>query len=188
MDYMMFPGQYLEVSGRQSLSERFDAIRRNYGRKRAMVEAGLDDWFCSDPYQLGNWPEVFTPIEYALWFEIRGRGLDLWPQLPVDRFFVDFGNPVAKVAIECDGKEWHKDSAKDQERDNKLERMGWMVLRIPGWQCNRRILDRHEAADAGIEDFEQWRDLKTPYTSLEMARERLEAGKQRARKSMATEA
>jgi very-short-patch-repair endonuclease len=172
-----FPGEFLEVNGRMEIGERFRAIKHNYRRKQAMVDAGLSEWFKGDPYEIANWPSIFTPIEYSLWFDIRGTGMDLWPQLPVGRYFVDFGNPVAKIAIECDGKQWHQDKIKDQERDEDLENMGWEVVRIPGWQCNARILTRQEAEEKGIEDYEEWRDLRTPHTSLCMARERLEWAK-----------
>jgi hypothetical protein len=71
----------------------------------------------------------------------------LWPQLPVDRFFVDFGNPIAKVALECDGAQWH-DEAKDARRDAILHELGWKVWRAPGWRCNRGM----ERPD----DFPEW--------------------------------
>jgi hypothetical protein len=40
-------------------------------------------------------------------FEGDSVALVLYPQYPVGRYFVDFGNPVHKVAIECDGARWH---------------------------------------------------------------------------------
>lgn len=179
--YFDFPGSWLPVHGRLPLRERFQNIRANYRRHQAMVDAGLLGWFDSDPYEVGDWPSVFTPIENALWCDIRMYGLDLWPQFPVGRFFVDFGNPVAKVAIECDGAEWHQDQAKDAARDQELESMGWQVIRIPGWQCVKRILDREEAEDRGIEDWGRWNDENTPYTSLMLAKELLDGPKRRAR-------
>jgi very-short-patch-repair endonuclease len=175
-----FPGQFLPV-GRVPLRERFNNIRANYQRHQKMVDAGISSWFDDDPYELGEWLQIFTPIEFSLWQDIRGYGLDLWPQLPVGRFFVDFGNPVARVAIECDGKQWHRDKAKDAARDQELEEMGWRVIRIPGWQCNARILDSEEAEMRGIEDREQWNDERTPYTSLMLAKEYLDGPKQHAR-------
>lgn len=181
MAYFEFPGQFLPVHGRLELSERFRNIRANYRRHQAMVDAQLSDWFDDDPYELGNWLTVFTPIEFSLWQDIRSRGLDLWPQLPVGRFFVDFGNPVAKVAIECDGRQWHQDAAKDAARDQELEAMGWTVIRIPGWQCNSRILDAEDAELRGIEDREAWNDQRTPLTSLLLAKELLDGPKQCAR-------
>lgn len=178
--YFNFPGEFLSLRGLE-LSERFKAIRANYRRHQAMVDAGLSDWFDGDPYEVGDWLQIFTPIEYALWQDIRCYGLDLWPQLPVGRFFVDFGNPVAKVAIECDGKQFHMDKAKDAARDQELEAMGWEVIRIPGWQCNARILDRDEAELRGVDDRERWNDERTPYTSLMLAKGYLDGPKECAR-------
>ena len=50
-------------------------------------------------------------------------------------FFVDFANPKAKVAIECDGEAYHRDKAKDAYRDAKLSGLGWAVYRISGKDC-----------------------------------------------------
>lgn len=172
-----FPGEYLEVRPGMSLSERFNRIKHNYRRKQAMVDAKLDDWFRSDPYEVAYWPALFTPIEESLWSDIRRWSLDLWPQLPVGRFFVDFGNPVARIAVECDGLEWHKDKAKDCRRDQALGEMGWTVVRIPGYQCNTEILSESEAEyEKGIDpdEYEAWRDHKTPYTSLLIIKDRLQ--------------
>jgi len=183
-----FPGEFRDVHKGLSLSERFNAIRHNYRRKQAMVDAGIDDWFRSDPYEIANWMAIFTPIESSLWCDIRGRGLDLWPQLPVGRFFVDFGNPVSRIAVECDGKEWHQDAAKDCARDQELEAMGWEVVRIPGWMCNRPILTFSEAQEKhGLEDdeYEEWLDRETPHTSLCIVKDRLEFGKRASQRRYA---
>lgn len=185
---LTFPGEFLEVRAGMELGERFRRIKHNYRRKQAMVDAGIDDWFHSDPYEIADWMSVFTPIESALWCDIRGRGLDLWPQLPVGRFFVDFGNPVSRIAVECDGKEWHQDAAKDCARDQELEAMGWEVVRIPGWMCNRPILTRSEAQDKhGIEEdeYESWLDRETPHTSLCIVKDRLASGRRKSERRYA---
>ena len=127
---------YLDVRPGMTLSDRFEAIKHNYKLFQSLVDEGLDSWMRGDPYEVGNWAALFTPIEAAAWHDIRAAGLPLWPQLPVGRFFVDFGNPVAKIALECDGKEWH-DERKDAKRDQILNEMGWKVFRAPGWQCKR---------------------------------------------------
>lgn len=77
-----------------------------------------------------------TPIEWAVWQDIRCTGLVMYPQFPVAGFFVDFGNPVAKVAIECDGAMWH-DPALDAKRDAILAKHGWTVYRMTGSDCNK---------------------------------------------------
>lgn len=119
----------------KDLKTRFDALRQFY--KMALpeiMEAGKSAWGI-DPYE-GNWIAVFTPIEAALWSDIRMCDAVLYPQFPVGPYFVDFANPVAKVAIECDGAAFHKDKAKDAKRDDALRGMGWSVYRLPGWACN----------------------------------------------------
>ena len=76
-----------------------------------------------------------TPIENAIWEQIRELGAVFYPQYPVDRFFADFANPVARVAIECDGVQFHKDAERDQVRDDRFRDFGWKVYRIPGRLC-----------------------------------------------------
>ena len=60
----------------------------------------------------------------------------MYPQWPQCGFFLDFANPVARVAIECDGREFH-DSVKDGRRDAILEAEGWTVYRLTGRDCLR---------------------------------------------------
>ena len=63
---------------------------------------------------------------------------------------VDFGNPIAKVALECDGAQFH-DARKDAARDRKLAALGWTVYRVPGWQCLRDV-----ELPAGYDDMHDW--------------------------------
>jgi hypothetical protein len=115
---------------------KWDDIHRFYAEwDLEILNAGRSEWADDDAYL---WDHVggitLTPIERALWSDIRSLDLVLYPQYPVGRFFVDSGNPVAKVAIECDGKQWH-DAARDALRDSRLREMGWTVYRFPGWEC-----------------------------------------------------
>ncbi len=112
-------------------------LRAKYAR---LAQEGRGAWFRGDPYEVWDWGMAFTPIEAAVWSDIRGAGLDLWPQLPVGRYFVDFGNPIARVAIECDGKDFH-DERHDSLRDLELSRSGWRVWRIPGGACLQEARD-----------------------------------------------
>lgn len=93
-----------------------------------------------------------TPIEFWLWSDIRQANVVMYPQYPVGKFFVDFANPVAKVAIECDGKEFHKDKAKDAARDEELLSMGWTVYRISGKDC-RTDFDEEKMEDGYARKF-----------------------------------
>lgn len=132
--------EMLPITGGLDMPERWRRLRVNYVLMTRRVAAGVDDWMTGDPYQIADWLMLFTPIEEAAWQDIRSSGLPMWPQLPVGRFFLDFGNPVAKVALECDGAAWH-DPKKDAERDSWLEEHGWQVFRAPGWRC-LRVMDR----------------------------------------------
>lgn len=85
-----------------------------------------------------RWESIFTPIEDMTWQVIRSFGLcPMYPQYPVGKYFVDFGHPGAKIAIECDGKDYHLDKEKDMRRDVTLFKMGWLTYRIPGKDCVR---------------------------------------------------
>ncbi len=117
------------------LPNNWNAIRAFYREALPdIVRAGRNEWGM-DPYLWDNDGIIhFTPIENWLWHDIRACDAVLYPQYPADRFFVDFANPVAKVAIECDGAAYH-DPVKDAGRDAELERLGWTVYRFPGWMC-----------------------------------------------------
>lgn len=88
-----------------------------------------------DPYSK-NWIAEFTPIESSVWIDIRSIYIPFYPQVPACGFFLDFANPFKKIAIECDGQEFH-DKERDSIRDKKLAADGWIVFRIPGHECNR---------------------------------------------------
>jgi hypothetical protein len=113
----------------------FDALRHNYRVYGEAVERGIVGWDDrNDPYMIADWVSLFTPIEAAIWSDIRAYGLPFWPQFPVGKYIVDFADPVRRIALECDGAAFH-DAAKDRKRDDALEAMGWTTYRIPGRDC-----------------------------------------------------
>src|ERR1043165_817359 len=79
----------------------------------------------------------FTPIEEIAWQTIRSLGTPLYPQVPVDRFFLDFANPYYKIGLELDGAAFH-DFDSDARRDNLLMQQGWRIFRIPGAETHAR--------------------------------------------------
>lgn len=120
----------------QTRWERFDALRKAY----ADIEGRRTGAYFVD------WMAVFTPIERAVWNDIRCAGLPMLPQIPVGRRFVDFGDRERKIAIECDGAQFH-DAEKDRDRDIELAALGWTVYRLPGDVCTRTIdIDDDELA------------------------------------------
>jgi very-short-patch-repair endonuclease len=116
------------------LSAWFGGIRKIYELEREAIDAQEYEAYIVD------WCSAFTPIETDVWFSIRTLGLNMYPQYPVGRYFVDFADPVFKFAIECDGREWH-DKDRDDKRDAELRKLGWRVLHIPGWKCRRDEFD-----------------------------------------------
>jgi hypothetical protein len=112
--------------------------------ERSMVMARA--WAC--PYSHIDWMRIFSPIENQAWQAIRGVGsAPMYPQYPVDKYFMDFGNPYVKVAIECDGKAYHRDREKDKKRDERLLELGWTVYRVPGSDCVRPVNWRYYDLD-----------------------------------------
>lgn len=142
-----FPIQQVQAESDWRL--RLRNIRRAYAQFQVRADAGFADWMEFEPYRIADWASIFTPIEQAAWHDIRKSGLAMWPQLPVGRFYVDFGNPIVKVALECDGKKFH-DPAIDAVRDKVLNAMGWTVYRAPGWQCWHEISE-----PLGFEDWDR---------------------------------
>jgi very-short-patch-repair endonuclease len=122
-----------------SFAERMAGLRlvaEHYAELQpALMQTPSNRW-AVDPYAWSGLVQM-SPIESALWFDIRIEGVVMYPQFPVGGFFVDFGNPKAKVAIECDGKQYHIDKAKDAARQAEIESLGWRVYRLSGSACNK---------------------------------------------------
>jgi hypothetical protein len=127
-------------------------VREHYRRNTlAIYEAGPSDWGI-DPYAWDHDAGIqLTPIEYALWCDIRAVGVVLYPQYPVGGYFVDFANPVARVAIECDGARWHTNPHRDADRQAEIEANGWAVYRIGGAAC--KVDEIRECPETGFNRF-----------------------------------
>lgn len=123
------------------MHEHWNLVRAFYKAHEHQILKSRSEWGV-DPYA---WEEAcgisMTPIESAVWSDIRMEGAVLYPQYPVDRFFVDFGNPAARIAIECDGYAFHMDKAKDAARDKRLRDLGWEVVRFTGSECMKDTED-----------------------------------------------
>ena len=88
---------------------------------------------------------IESPIEEFLYRAFVNHGLDKHcrPQFEIGKYRVDFAFPVAHLAVECDGKEYHftekHQIERDQLRDKYLARKGWRVLHIEGLAIRRKI-------------------------------------------------
>lgn len=125
-----------------------------YREGKRLCESPIEDrllrMFCDEenivllrPDQLEEWSRRFE------W-----NWTAIIPQYRICRYRLDFGlfvrvrdGGVAKLALECDGAEWHsslEQVAYDKNRDGFLRRRGWHVLRMPGWRLHHAA---HECAD-----------------------------------------
>lgn len=129
----------------------WNAIRKHYDWAGPLILAGRPDEWAIDAYAWDCGIMQLTHIEDWLWQDMRQANIVMYPQWPVDNMFLDFANPVAKVVIECDGVEFHRDQEKDNERDSRLAAQGWTIYRAPGWLCrtefNEETNEKSEARE-----------------------------------------
>ncbi len=77
-------------------------------------------------------------VEKMAWIELKQLGLPFLPQLPVGRFYPDFCDPVKKIIIEIDGKDWHE-VEKDRKRDIELNNLGYTVHRFKAYLVSQEL-------------------------------------------------
>jgi very-short-patch-repair endonuclease len=78
-----------------------------------------------------------TSIEARMALLLDKLGINYVFQYPILRYDVDFAIPELKIAIECDGEYWHQDKKRDKERQSKIEKEGWFVLRYSETKINQ---------------------------------------------------
>jgi very-short-patch-repair endonuclease len=78
-----------------------------------------------------------TWIEERMGLLLDKLGVEYVFQYPILRYNVDFAIPELKIAIECDGEQWHQDKEKEQIRQERIEHEGWMVLHYTGTKINQ---------------------------------------------------
>ncbi len=79
-----------------------------------------------------DWTDMMSVAEKLMWVEIKSMGFPMYPQLPVLGYFLDFADPVKKIAIEVDGREFHMNNISDANRQKEIEKLGWTFYRITG--------------------------------------------------------
>jgi len=97
--------------------------------------------------------DTFTPIEMNVYDLIKTYNLPLLPQYPILNYFVDFGDPIKKIAIEVDSIKYHINFKKDRVRQNEIEKEGWCFYRI---LCGNTYLpfDEYFKQVTGIESLD----------------------------------
>jgi very-short-patch-repair endonuclease len=113
----------------------------------------------SESYLL-NWNRFLSPIERTAWNSIRETShIPLYPQFPVFNFFIDFANPLIRIGLELDGKNYHS-TKMDLQRDLKLSRFGWKIFRVTGAETKVKYLDRSELEEREIVGQEKYNAIE----------------------------
>ena len=99
-----------------------------------------------------------SPIERRLYDALLSRGHYIVTQYPMGRYRIDIAFPQYKLAVECDGRQFHSTKEameRDRRKDNYLRSNGWTVIRISGRTINKslpsavkRIEDKIEQSQA----------------------------------------
>ena len=103
--------------------------------------------------------ERIGPEERPLYEALVQVGLNPLPQHPVNQYRLDLAIVLGdlRIAIEVDGVSTHADSLTDIERDERLENLGWRVLRFWNYQvkddidfCVNRVLREIETNEQEV--------------------------------------
>lgn len=104
----------------KTVQDRFHAIRQLY--KYEPIRDSLRPYKCFLP--------IMSDIEEIFFERLRATRTLLYPQFPIGKRFVDFGNPAWKIGVEVDGLRWHQDPSKDYERAKEIMGMGWRLFHV----------------------------------------------------------
>ena len=153
LDELLIQRRFTPHDSEASLSKRFSDIKRAWDEVLPIYieHHKQNDTLRFDPY-FYDWIRLFSPIETGVWNAIRCSGVPLFPQFPACGYFLDFANPILKIAIECDGAAYH-DVNKDFARDTKLIQNGWMIFRVTGKECNLSVDDAFYSESGDEEDL-----------------------------------
>lgn len=127
----------------------------NY-KERELIRMSYKNWKPrTDPYwYFPNIISYLTPIELNIWHIIRIYWLPFYMQYPVLDYFIDFADPIKKIWIEVDWKEWHLDKEKDKKRQIELEKEWWTIIRID-WKDTYNELKFIEEEDENWNIYEK---------------------------------
>lgn len=134
-----------------------DLVKATY--EKLTLEAGKGDRSDYDksraltPYIL-DWGDYFNETEKKIWGDLRTHGVFLYPKYPVDKYFIQFGNPFYKVGVHVT----YNNSAYDQsEKLAKLRELGWVIYEFPSKYVFESAEDLYERL-YGNERMADWAD------------------------------
>lgn len=134
-------------------------------KDRIKIKEAYDKLFypkCCPYYLWIDFCKYMSPIEYNVWCDIRSNGLKFYPQFPVLKYFIDFADPVKKIWIEVDWKDWHLDKEKDKIRQDKIENEWWRIYRVK-WKDTYFNEFNFEDYDRDCYDYDEYRDYESFY-------------------------
>lgn len=100
---------------------------------------------------------VMSPIEAQLYYAMVELSLSPVPQWESLGYFLDFAFPDQRIGVEADGAAYHTGEAnerRDRERDTRLERAGWTIVRFTGSQIHRDALGCAHVVRSYLEGIE----------------------------------
>ena len=92
---------------------------------------------------------AMSPPEAAMWKILRGHRLAGWKftrQVPVDTYILDFAARRERLCIEVDGDSHADRNEYDELRTQKLQTLGWSVIRF----LNSDILNNPDGVATAI--------------------------------------
>lgn len=104
--------------------------------RKAPQKDGKPSWVQIERAKCESW------IQIRVFNALVARGYYVKTELPCGPYLIDVALPQYKLAIECDGKEYHstpEQKAHDRRKDRYLRKRGWKVLRFSGSMINRNI-------------------------------------------------
>ena len=99
-----------------------------------------------------------TLSEVLLWNHLKGkqiRGYDFHRQKPIDNYIVDFFCPRLRLIIEIDGQSHAFKGKKDEQRKNRLELLGFYILRFDDLDVKKNMEGVLVSIEKWIEEYEQ---------------------------------
>ena len=127
------------------IRERLAKERRITARLEERSKQGMEYSIKGIMFKLAQ-SKIDSPIEEYLWDALEREELSFMArrQFPIGPYKIDFAFLNAKLAVECDGAEYHRANQlqleHDQKRDKYLARKGWRTLRIEGIAIRRDIV------------------------------------------------
>lgn len=99
------------------------------------------DWYNADNIEK-QLSKCDSYIEERLYKALLEKGYKPITQYKCDYYWIDIALPEYRLAIECDGKQWHSSPEQkrhDARKNYYLKKKGWKVCRLSGKTINSNL-------------------------------------------------